>query len=267
MPTYYTLKDSVPILPGQTLGFTSGKGYYAAGTPTPSQATKNTGAAPIGAQQPVATPAHTQPVSANAGQVARNTTADPAADQAAAAAQKQPVSANAAQVARQTSAAAPGIDQPVGTRVQTQPIPARAVVQSATGNLHPVQPATIGTPIPSANGGLAGRYLTGAQASLPAPKPNRFRSDWGTSKLAAALHLTPDENYIIFHESTWRPTAQNGQFFGLGQLSIDARTQYLGKNANTTDPLLQLHAMREYIRDRYGTEDAAVAHEMRYHWY
>lgn len=34
MPRYYTLKRQVPLLPGQTVGFTKGKGYYAAGTPT-----------------------------------------------------------------------------------------------------------------------------------------------------------------------------------------------------------------------------------------
>lgn len=36
MPQYFTYKDNVPLLPGQTLGFTKGKGYYAAGTPTPN---------------------------------------------------------------------------------------------------------------------------------------------------------------------------------------------------------------------------------------
>jgi hypothetical protein len=38
MPTYYTYKDNVPLKPGQTLGFTPGRGYYAAGTPTPTKA-------------------------------------------------------------------------------------------------------------------------------------------------------------------------------------------------------------------------------------
>jgi hypothetical protein len=42
LTTYYTYKRDVPLLPGQTLGFTPGRGYYAHGTPTPTQATRNT---------------------------------------------------------------------------------------------------------------------------------------------------------------------------------------------------------------------------------
>lgn len=75
MPSYYTYKSQVPLLPGQTLGFAAGKGYYAAGAPTPTQATRNTTATPPTVNQPVATPTRTQPVAANAGQVGRNTTA------------------------------------------------------------------------------------------------------------------------------------------------------------------------------------------------
>jgi len=35
VPIYYTYKRQVPLLPGQTLAFTAGKGYYAKGTPEP----------------------------------------------------------------------------------------------------------------------------------------------------------------------------------------------------------------------------------------
>ena len=151
MPNYYTYKDQVPLEPGQTLGFTSGKGYYAAGTPTPTQATKETTAAPPSVERPLATPAQMQPVAANAAQVARQTTAAPpsveqpvatpvAANSAqvtknttgypnrvqpvAAAAQTQPASANASQVARETTAAAPTVDRLVATPTEVQPVPA-----------------------------------------------------------------------------------------------------------------------------------------------
>jgi hypothetical protein len=61
MTNYYTYRDDVPLLPGQTLGFTRGRGYYAHGTPTPNQATKNTTAyrepkAPSPARTPRAAP-------------------------------------------------------------------------------------------------------------------------------------------------------------------------------------------------------------------
>jgi len=59
--TYYTYAADVPLQPGQTLGFTSGNGYYAAGTPTsPTPAPAPAPATPA-ATQP--TPAAGQPVS------------------------------------------------------------------------------------------------------------------------------------------------------------------------------------------------------------
>jgi hypothetical protein len=126
VPTYYTYKADVPLLPGQTLGFASDKGYYAAGTPTPTQATRNTTAAPSYIDQPVATPARTQPVAANAAQVAKNTTASPSyIDQPVATpAGTQPVAANAAQVAKNTTAYV-NPTQPVAA-AQTRPSSANA---------------------------------------------------------------------------------------------------------------------------------------------
>lgn len=73
MPEYYTYKSQVPLKPGQTLGFTPGRGYYAKGTPTPtkpapapapaaiSDAASGGGYATPAARQPVA--AAPQPVS------------------------------------------------------------------------------------------------------------------------------------------------------------------------------------------------------------
>ncbi len=77
MTDYYTLKGEVPLQPGQTLGFTSGKGYYAAGTPTPTQATKETTAAALSEERPVATSTQLQSVPPSAAQVAKNTTGYP----------------------------------------------------------------------------------------------------------------------------------------------------------------------------------------------
>jgi RHS repeat-associated protein len=105
-------------------------------------------------------------------------------------------------------------------------------------------------------------------ANLPPVNPSRFKPDWGKSRLCSVdLGCTGDENYIIFKESTWRPYAQNGQFFGLGQLSIDARYRYLPRHPNTTDPIYQLYAMKRYIRERYVTEDAAVTFRKAHGYY
>lgn len=81
--------------------------------------------------------------------------------------------------------------------------------------------------------------------------------------------LSASERYIISHESGGSTTAKNphSTAFGLGQLLIANRRHYLGANANTTDPALQLKAFRGYVRDRYGNADRAAAFWRSHHWY
>ncbi|HEY0254044.1 MAG TPA: hypothetical protein VGC41_21090 [Kofleriaceae bacterium] len=81
--------------------------------------------------------------------------------------------------------------------------------------------------------------------------------------------LSSSERYIISHESGGSTTAKNpsSTAFGLGQLLIGNRRHYLGANANTTDPSLQLKAFRGYVKDRYGTADHAAAFWKSHHWY
>ncbi len=71
MATYYKKKDEVKLKPGQTLGYTAGKGYYAAGTPTPpkpppaavkpSSKAAPTTTRPKAAHTPTAPPSHASP--------------------------------------------------------------------------------------------------------------------------------------------------------------------------------------------------------------
>lgn len=81
--------------------------------------------------------------------------------------------------------------------------------------------------------------------------------------------LNSSERYIIQHESGGSTTAKNphSSAFGLGQLTIANRRHYLGANANTTDPGLQLKAFRGYVHDRYGTAQRAEAFWRSHHWY
>jgi hypothetical protein len=81
--------------------------------------------------------------------------------------------------------------------------------------------------------------------------------------------LSSSERYIIQHESGGSTTAKNphSTAFGLGQLLIANRRHYLGANANTTDPGLQLKAFRSYVKDRYGNADRAAAFWRSHHWY
>ena len=81
--------------------------------------------------------------------------------------------------------------------------------------------------------------------------------------------LSPAERYIVQHESGGSTTAKNphSTAFGLGQLLISNRRHYLGANANTTDPSLQLKAFRGYVQDRYGNASRAEAFWKSHHWY
>jgi septal ring factor EnvC (AmiA/AmiB activator) len=78
------------------------------------------------------------------------------------------------------------------------------------------------------------------------------------------------EYNIIMKESGGNPYADNptSTAFGLGQLLYSGRATYLGAaNADTVDCGLQLQAFRSYVRDRYGTAEAAWAFWQSHHWY
>ena len=81
--------------------------------------------------------------------------------------------------------------------------------------------------------------------------------------------LSASERYIVSHESGGSTTAKNpsSTAFGLGQLLIGNRRHYLGANASSTDPGLQLQAFRGYVHDRYGNADRAAAFWRKHHWY
>lgn len=81
--------------------------------------------------------------------------------------------------------------------------------------------------------------------------------------------LSSSERFIIQNESGGETTAKNphSTAFGLGQLILANRRHYLGADANTTDPGLQLKAFRGYVKDRYGNADRAAAFWKKNHWY
>jgi peptidoglycan hydrolase CwlO-like protein len=110
------------------------------------------------------------------------------------------------------------------------------------------------------------------QPSPPAPSPSPPVSPGPISLHNGVCDLSstsPPERWIIMHESSGRPTAQNpnSTAFGLGQLLLGNRILYLGSNYATTDCALQLSAFRSYVRDRYGTAAAAQAFWQAHGWY
>lgn len=71
-------------------------------------------------------------------------------------------------------------------------------------------------------------------------------------------------NALIARESGGNVHARNGQYYGIGQLSAQARAVYGGNSADYND---QLNAMKAYIAARYGTAEKAWAHSQATGWY
>lgn len=82
----------------------------------------------------------------------------------------------------------------------------------------------------------------------------------------------PHVDFIIDGESGGRVDAKNpkSSAFGIGQMIIANRKAYgqrLGFDPNTTNPQQQIAMMMEYIKDRYGTPEAAAAFKRKHGWY
>lgn len=73
-------------------------------------------------------------------------------------------------------------------------------------------------------------------------------------------------DWIVNKESTWKPDAQNGKYWGLIQAGEDVY-RAAGVDPKTTDPALQAKAFDKYVDGRYKTPvDAKVFHEAN-NWY
>ncbi|GEE00177.1 hypothetical protein nbrc107696_06230 [Gordonia spumicola] len=73
-------------------------------------------------------------------------------------------------------------------------------------------------------------------------------------------------DWIVNKESTWKPDAQNGKYWGLIQAGEDVY-RAAGVDPKTTDPALQAKAFDKYVDGRYKTPvDAKAFHEAN-NWY
>ena len=112
----------------------------------------------------------------------------------------------------------------------------------------PVQPSTPQAPVAPAPAPVAPKAQPTAPVAPATPKVSN----------SAALDA------LIARESGGNVNARNGQYFGIGQLSPQARARYGG---NSTDYNDQLNAMKSYIAERYGTAENAWAHSQATGWY
>lgn len=85
-----------------------------------------------------------------------------------------------------------------------------------------------------------------------------------TSSTTTSSSETAALNTLIARESSGNVNATNGQYYGLGQLSAQARSIYGGNTADYND---QLNAIKAYIAARYGTAVNALAHSNSTGWY
>ncbi|CAM3202121.1 LysM peptidoglycan-binding domain-containing protein [Leuconostoc rapi] len=96
-----------------------------------------------------------------------------------------------------------------------------------------------------------------AQPAAPAAQPAATPAAPQVSSSAAL-------DALISRESSGNVNATNGQYYGIGQLSAQARAVYGG---NSTDYNDQLNAMKSYISARYGSAENAWAHSQATGWY
>ncbi|MFK8249417.1 LysM peptidoglycan-binding domain-containing protein [Leuconostoc mesenteroides] len=85
-----------------------------------------------------------------------------------------------------------------------------------------------------------------------------------TTTSSSSSSETAALNALIARESSGNVNVTNGQYYGLGQLSAQARSIYGGNTADYND---QLNAMKAYIAARYGTAVNALAHSNSTGWY
>lgn len=97
--------------------------------------------------------------------------------------------------------------------------------------------------------------IVGTKTSLPAGS----HTDWmSAAGISASDYGYVD--YIITKESTWRPTARNGQYYGLYQTSISNLNNHGCSGSTLSDPICQLRSASIYAISRYGSWAAAYAH-------
>lgn len=103
--------------------------------------------------------------------------------------------------------------------------------------------------------------VVGTKVNLPAGS----HEDW----MAAAGISASDfgyVNFIITKESTWRPTATNGRYYGLYQTSVANLQKHGCTGALLNDPICQLKSANIY-RTRYGTWEQAYNAWLRQGWW
>ena len=84
---------------------------------------------------------------------------------------------------------------------------------------------------------------------------------------ASASEPAADMQWLITRESHGDPHAQNGSYYGIGQLSENYYEKYVPGQDYRGNYGVQLVAMQKYIAERYGTVGNAITHWQANNWY
>lgn len=84
---------------------------------------------------------------------------------------------------------------------------------------------------------------------------------------ASPAPVSGDLQWLIARESSGNVNAQNGPYYGIGQLSENYYAKYVPGQNYRGNYAVQLEAMQKYIADRYGTVAQAIAHWQANNWY
>lgn len=137
----------------------------------------------------------------------------------------------------------------------SQAVAAHATVEQDTtpAATAPAEAEPVATPAPTAPAAAPAVVTPVATAAKPAE--------------ATPAPVSGDLQWLIARESSGNVNAQNGPYYGIGQLSENYYAKYVPGQNYRGNYAVQLEAMQKYIADRYGTVAQAIAHWQANNWY
>ncbi|MER2129725.1 MAG: peptidoglycan-binding protein [Leuconostoc lactis] len=137
----------------------------------------------------------------------------------------------------------------------SQAVAAHATVEQDTtpAATAPAEAEPVATPAPTAPAAAPAVVTPVATPAKPAE--------------ATPAPVSGDLQWLIARESSGNVNAQNGPYYGIGQLSENYYAKYVPGQNYRGNYAVQLEAMQKYIADRYGTVAQAIAHWQANNWY
>jgi hypothetical protein len=118
---------------------------------------------------------------------------------------------------------------------------------------------------------LTNPSVAGADSGAYKASPSSFQANVSAAiKKGLPKEWVPVLSEIVKRESSFNPKAKNphSTAYGYGQFLDSTRQQYEKKTGlSYDDPSNQLVMMGQYVKDRYGTPEKALAFWNKNHWY